>query len=383
MSIPQTRLLNGDFYDSRIIVNAPACAAGLLLPCSLYYTMPAPKTLEDRPKIKITASIGEGASNMFAPKDSDFGSMLCPGFDYRGCIKKSNQLIYSLTCSENQNCPEASETLTLEWENIISTACEGICTVTVSLSHFGNNIDGTASYYLYKSLAQTEICYFEAAPASACPGEEITLRWKVINAAKGYILPGGYDIFEGGVQSASSKCVPMPSDNSSFFLYVSGELQNVYCETKVFTPPPSIRLVTEGRTAFWECHFSKTCELAQNGVYQKAEKSGSLTLQKNTISLALRCKGENCSEEEIRLLPPDSNIQFIKYIHEYSNHKVIALYWKAPENTAVKIELWDTRHYVISQSQEGNFEYPYSLPTKVTAGITLTPKDGVPVSYHL
>lgn len=376
-------LLKGNFYDNRIIVNNPACSAELLLPCTLYYTLPAPKTPEGRPKIKITASIGEAASNMFSARDSGFGSMLCPGFDYRGYVQKNNRLIYSLTYSQNQEYLNESATLTLEWENIISTACEGICSVTVSLSNFGDGIDGNVSYYLYKSLAQTQICYFEAFPASACPGEEITLRWKVINATQGYILPGGYDIFEGGVQSASSRCVPMPSGSSSFYLYVSGEQQNVYSETRVFTPPPSIHLLTEGRTAIWECHFSKTCELGENNVYKKTEKSGRLALHPDTVLLALRCKGENCSEEEIQLLAPDCNVEFHKYIHEYSNHKVIAFSWKAPENVSVKIELWDTGYYVISQAQEGYFEYPYSLKTKVTAGITLTPKDDVPVSYYL
>lgn len=380
---PNSRLLEGDFYDNHLIVNDPTCSTQLLLPCTLYYTLPAPQALDAAPKIKITASIGEAASHMFSTRDSDYGNMICPGFDYRGCTKRDNRLTYSLTCSDDRAFPGTAKTLTLEWTDIISTACEGICSVTVALSNFGSDIDGEASYYLYKSRAQTEICYFEASPASACPGEEITLSWKVINATKGYILPGGYDIFEEGVQSASSRCVPMPSDNSSFFLYVLGEQQNVYRETKVFTPPPSIDLLIEGRTAKWECHFAKAYELAENKVYHNIEASGSLTLQPTTVSLAIRCTGDNVSEEEIRLLAGDNNIQFIKYIHEYPKHKVITVSWKVPEDTAATIELLDTCTYVISQEREGLFEYPFSLKKNVFARITYTQKGKTPVSYLL
>ena len=172
--------------------------------------------------------MGEASGNMFSSTDTTYGTMTCPCFDFRGISRNGNLLSYTLTLSEDKLAPADNASLTLEWSGIISTASEGICSVTVAISGFGNELDGKNTCYLYKSLAATEICYFTASPASACPGEPVTLEWKVINVNAGYILPGGYNIFAGGVQSSSSCVVPMPFDSNSFFLYASGSSQSVY-----------------------------------------------------------------------------------------------------------------------------------------------------------
>ena len=370
---------NGTFYDTHLTVNDPACAVSLYSENTLYYSFQAPDPVSNaRPKIKITASVGEASGNMFSSTGTTYGTMTCPCFDFRGISRNGNLLSYTLTLSEDKLAPADNASLTLEWSGIISTASEGICSVTVEISGFGNELDGKNTCYLYKSLAATEICYFTASPASACPGEPVTLEWKVINVNAGYILPGGYNIFAGGVQSSSSCVVPMPFDSNSFFLYASGSSQSVYKEVKVFTPSPVINLLLEGRSASWECHYASRYELAENGVYSKIEPADSRILRDDTTSIAIRCTGDPVSEEEIRLVLPGTNITFNKYIHGYSNHKVIGISWKIPDGRMAVVKIWDTACYTVSSLPEGNWEYAYDSKINVTAELIIDP--GTPQS---
>lgn len=98
--------------------------------------------VECTPQIKITASVGEASGNMFSSTDTTYGTMTCPCFDFRGISRNGNLLSYTLTLSEDKLAPADNASLTLEWSGIISTASEGICSVTVEISGFGNKLDG-------------------------------------------------------------------------------------------------------------------------------------------------------------------------------------------------------------------------------------------------
>lgn len=383
MSVPD-RDFGGAFFDTHLTVNDPEGEVSLYTVNTLYYSFQAPDpTTDARPKLKITASTGEASSYMFAAADTEYGRMSCPCFDYRGISRNGNLISYTLTCSDEDPAPWNHTALTLEWSGIITTASEGICTVIVEVSGFGKGMDGKFTYYLYKSLAATEICYFRAFPASACPGETITLEWKVNNVNAGYILPGGYDIFAGGIQSTSSCQVPMPSGSSSFFLYASGSLQSVYREVQVFTPVPIISLLLEGRRASWECHYAARYELAENGSYTPVKAADSLTLHEDTRTVAIRCTGDPVSEEEIHLVFPGSNILFTKYIHSYSTHKVIAVRWKLPEGRTAAVKIWDTSCYTVSCLPDGIWEYPYDTGINVTAELIVDPGTPQALDFRL
>ena len=170
----------------------------------------------------------------------------------------------------------------------------------------------------------------------------------------------------------------MPFDSNSFFLYASGSSQSVYKEVKVFTPSPVINLLLEGRSASWECHYASRYELAENGVYSKIEPADSRILRDDTTSIAIRCTGDPVSEEEIRLVLPGTNITFNKYIHGYSNHKVIGISWKIPDGRMAVVKIWDTACYTVSSLPEGNWEYAYDSKINVTAELIIDP--GTPQS---
>ena len=374
----------GAFFDTHLTVNDPEGKVSLYTDNTLYYSFQAPEPAEDaRPKLKITASAGEASSHMFASADTEYGKMSCPCFDYRGISRNGNLLSHTLTYTDEAAALRDLTALTLEWSGIVTTASEGICTVIVEVSGFGKGMDGKFTYYFYKSLASTEIRYIRASPASACPGETITLEWKVNNVNAGYILPGGYDIFAEGTQSSSSCQVPMPSGSTSFFLYASGSQQSVYREVQVFTPVPVISLLLEGRRASWECHYAARYELAENGVYTQEKAADSRTLQEDTLTIAIRCTGDPVSEEEKRLVLPGSNILFIKYIHSYLAHKVIAVRWKLPKGRTAVVKIWDTSCYTVSCLPDGIWEYPYAPGINVTAELIVDPGTPQALDFRL
>lgn len=369
MYIPNSNnTFGGTFSDTRLTVNMPEKEPAQCIDNTLSYSFPAPEAASSSgAKLKITVSIGESAGNMFAATDQHFGSMLCNGFSFLGTTQSNNKLTYILKCSEDNAAGEKKSIRTLTWDNIISTAAEGVCPITVEASGFGSTLDGQSTYYFYKSLAATEICYFKASPASACPGDKITLEWKVINVTSGFILPGGYDIFAAGTQTTSSCQVIMPSDSRSFFLYASGATQSVYREVAVFTPPPLIGLKVEGRKASWECHYALKYELGQNGVYSQVPDVSELILEPDITTVAMRCSGSKVTEEEIQLVYSEAAITFIKRIHSYAAYKVVEVSWNVPEGRTAALYIWDTSRYIISVLSSGSWQYVYSPRKTVIA----------------
>lgn len=368
MYIPNSNsTFGGTFSDTRLTVNMPGKEPGQCVDNTLSYSFPTPTAASNAgAKLKITISIGESSGNMFSATDYQFGNMLCDGFDSLRPIKSNNKLTYILKYSEDNATGEEKPICTLTWSDIISTAAEGVCPVTVVASGFGGTLDGQNTYYFYKSLAATEICYFRAFPASACPGDKITLEWKVINVTSGYILPGGYDIFAAGTQTTSSCQVIMPSDSRSFFLYASGTTQSVYREVAVFIPPPLIELTLEGRKVSWNCHYALKYELGQNGVYSQVQANDRLVLESGITTVAMRCSGSKVTEEEIQLVYSEATITFVKRIHSYAAYKVVDVSWNVPEGHTAALYIWDTTRYNVSVLSKGNWQYVYSLETNVT-----------------
>lgn len=389
----QTRFLCG-FQENKLYVNPVECTAALRHQAQLHLILAAAgapvalcarPNVDARPAIRLTVTLGESGTAMLTPTDArtGCGTVTAPGFFVQESWGRSPQSKSRLTCKlvaeEDLNgVLDDNHQLCLVWSGICSTAPEGICTVTVELTGIQGMENGTYFCELLKLQAPLQIKAFQAEPSTGAAGDCVKLKWDLENADEGYILPGGYDIFQQGPQTTSYQEVVLDRRVDRYYLYVANPCNSAYQLASVFTSVPVIEKfeLLDGQLS-WVTHFTQSIELSQGGgPFQPVERTGSQPVEKGAGSATLRCRGDGVVVERRLCLSRLAELRlFAMTVHTFRAHCTVKVEWETQDLKQVGLMLWDTVMYPVSTLARGSWEQAFGREN-VSIGLVYTLSSG-------